>query len=38
MVTTLNNNDSTLAAIEIALPIEPQSYSIGDSLLITSAN
>ena len=30
MVTTLNTLDSTLTAIEAALPIEPQSYSIGD--------
>ena len=30
MVTTLNTKDSTIAAIETALPIEPQSCSIGD--------
>lgn len=30
MVTTLNTRDSTLATIEVALPIDPQSYIIGD--------
>lgn len=30
MVTTLNTLDSTLAAIQTALPIDPQAYSIGD--------
>ena len=30
MVTTPINTDSTLAAIETALPIDPQSYTIGD--------
>lgn len=29
---TLSTTDSTLAAIEVALPIDPQSYSIGDRL------
>lgn len=30
MVTTLSTPDSRLTAIEAALPIDPQSYSIGD--------
>ncbi|MEL7036462.1 MAG: isochorismatase family protein [Cyanobacteria bacterium J06592_8] len=30
MVTTLNITDSTLAAIQAALPIDPQPYSVGD--------
>ncbi|NEP01590.1 MAG: isochorismatase family protein [Symploca sp. SIO2E9] len=30
MVTAINTNDSTLAAIEAALPVDPQPYTIGD--------
>lgn len=30
MVTTPTTPNSTLAAIEVALPVDPQSYTIGD--------
>ena len=30
MVTTLSTTDSTLAAIEAALPIDPQPYTVGN--------
>ena len=30
MINTSTTHDSTLAAIETALPIAPQSYTIGD--------